>query len=66
MIPFVDLNAQYQSIKNEIDNAIKECIADTNFIKGKAVSDFEKALQIISVQNTVWVVEMEQMHWRLF
>ena len=42
MIPFVDLNAQYQSIKSEIDNAIKECIADTNFIKGKAVSEFER------------------------
>lgn len=42
MIPFVDLNAQYQSIKSEIDNAIKECIAGTNFIKGKAVSEFER------------------------
>lgn len=42
MIPFVDLNAQYLSIKSEIDNAIKECIADTNFIKGKAVSEFER------------------------
>jgi len=41
MIPFVDLLAQYQSIKNEIDSAINECIADTNFIKGKAVSQFE-------------------------
>jgi dTDP-4-amino-4,6-dideoxygalactose transaminase len=41
MIPFVDLLAQYQSIKNEIDQAINECIADTNFIKGKAVSSFE-------------------------
>lgn len=40
-IPFVDLQAQYQSIKNEIDNAIRECIADTNFIRGKAVADFE-------------------------
>ena len=42
MIPFVDLNAQYRSIKSEIDNAIKNCIDETNFIKGKAVSDFEK------------------------
>ena len=43
MIPSVDLNAQYKSIKSEIDKAIKGCIADGNFIKGKAVSDFEKA-----------------------
>jgi dTDP-4-amino-4,6-dideoxygalactose transaminase len=41
MIPFVDLSAQYQSIKHEIDRAINECIADANFIKGKAVSRFE-------------------------
>jgi dTDP-4-amino-4,6-dideoxygalactose transaminase len=41
MIPFVDLLAQYQSIKDEIDRAINKCIADTNFIKGKAVSRFE-------------------------
>jgi dTDP-4-amino-4,6-dideoxygalactose transaminase len=43
MIPFVDLYAQYGSIKSEIDNAINECIAEGNFIKGKAVSDFESA-----------------------
>lgn len=43
MIPFVDLNAQYLSIKSEIDNAINECIAETNFIKGKAVSIFERS-----------------------
>lgn len=41
MIPFIDLFAQYGSIKGEIDSAIKECITETNFIKGKAVSDFE-------------------------
>ena len=42
MIPFVDLSAQYRSIKSEIDNAIKECIDETNFIKGKAVTVFER------------------------
>jgi Predicted pyridoxal phosphate-dependent enzyme apparently involved in regulation of cell wall biogenesis len=43
MIPFVDLHAQYISIKSDIDNAIESCISDSNFIKGKAVTDFEKA-----------------------
>ena len=43
MIPFVDLHAQYLSIKSDIDKALENCIADSNFIKGKAVSDFEKA-----------------------
>jgi dTDP-4-amino-4,6-dideoxygalactose transaminase len=41
MIPFVDLGAQYRSIKNEIDKAIEQCITDGNFIKGKAVELFE-------------------------
>ena len=34
-IPFVDLKAQYISIKNEIDNAINSVISETAFIKGK-------------------------------
>ena len=42
-IPFVDLSAQYRSIKSEVDNAIKECIDETNFIKGKAVTVFERS-----------------------
>jgi dTDP-4-amino-4,6-dideoxygalactose transaminase len=42
-IPFVDLKAQYQSIKGEIDDAIAACIEDTNFIRGKAVTRFENA-----------------------
>ena len=43
MIPFVDLNAQYQSIKSEVDTAVQECINEGNFIKGRAVCEFEKA-----------------------
>jgi dTDP-4-amino-4,6-dideoxygalactose transaminase len=43
MIPLVDLNAQYRSIKGEIDEAIKECITNGNFIRGKVVTDFEIA-----------------------
>jgi dTDP-4-amino-4,6-dideoxygalactose transaminase len=43
MIPFVDLRAQYNSIKGEIDEAIGECVSGGNFIKGKVVTDFEKA-----------------------
>jgi dTDP-4-amino-4,6-dideoxygalactose transaminase len=42
-IPLVDLKAQYQSIKSEIDKAVSECISEANFIKSKAVSDFESA-----------------------
>jgi len=39
--PFVDLKAQYQSIKSEIDNAIQQILDNTAFIGGKAVKDFE-------------------------
>lgn len=43
MIPFVDINAQYLIIKDEIDSAISACISSGNFIRGSAVTDFEKA-----------------------
>lgn len=40
-IPLVDLKAQYQSIKSEIDNAIQGILDNTAFIGGQAVRDFE-------------------------
>ena len=42
-IPFVDLHAQYLTIKAEIDNAITEAIAQSAFIRGPQVDAFEKA-----------------------
>ncbi len=44
-IPFVDLKAQYLSIKSEIDTAIQNVIEETAFIKGKYVSNFEEDFQ---------------------
>ncbi len=41
-IPFVDLKAQYSSIKEEIDPVIKEILDNTNFIMGQPVEQFEK------------------------
>jgi len=41
-IPIVDLKAQYQSIKEEIDKAIQSVIENTAFIKGKYVQQFER------------------------
>jgi dTDP-4-amino-4,6-dideoxygalactose transaminase len=41
-IPFVDLKAQYQSIKSEIDTAISNVIGETAFIGGKYVKQFEQ------------------------
>lgn len=42
-IPFADLNAQYLSIKAEIDSAIASVIADSSFIRGAHVDAFEAA-----------------------
>lgn len=42
-IPFVDLKAQYDSIKSEIDPAIASVIAETAFIGGPHVAAFEDA-----------------------
>ena len=42
-IPFVDLKAQYESIKPEIDAAIAAVISDTAFVSGPFVKAFEDA-----------------------
>lgn len=41
-IPFVDLYAQYLSMKGEIDHAVEEVIRQTAFIRGPFVESFEK------------------------
>src|SRR5258705_6149505 len=41
MIPLVDLKAQYQSIKSEIDGAIAEVVESCQFILGPKVEAFE-------------------------
>ena len=42
-IPFVDLYAQYLSIKSDIDAAIENTIKNSSYIGGGVVSSFEKA-----------------------
>lgn len=42
-VPLVDLKAQYQSIKKEIDAAIQAVVDQTAFIGGTYVKEFEKA-----------------------
>jgi dTDP-4-amino-4,6-dideoxygalactose transaminase len=42
MIPFVDLKAQYLSIKEEIDAAINRVIMNSSFIGGEEVRRFEE------------------------
>lgn len=43
MIRFLDLNAQYLSIKGDIDAAIADVIARSAFIRGPHVTEFEQA-----------------------
>jgi len=41
MIPFVDLKAQYDSIKDEIDKAMQKVLSNTSFIMGEELKKFE-------------------------
>ncbi len=53
-VPFVDLKAQYQSMKSEIDAAIASVIADTAFIKGKYVEKFDKEFaEFMGVKHSI-------------
>jgi len=55
-IQFVDLKAQYNSIKDEIDNAINNVISETAFIKGKYVEKFENEFaEKYNVKNCIGV-----------
>lgn len=55
-IPFVDLKAQYYSIKEEIDQAISDVIEASAFIGGKYPKIFEKNFaNYVGVKNCVGV-----------
>lgn len=41
-VPFVDLQAQYRSMKKEIDQSLKDVISESAFIGGKYVRRFEE------------------------
>jgi len=53
-VPFVDLKAQYKSIKPAIDKAIGSVIEESAFIKGKYVRDFEESFaRLYGIKNVV-------------
>jgi len=55
-VPFVDLKAQYASIKDEVDKAIQTVIDNTAFIGGVHVSEFEnKFKSVIGVKHCIAV-----------
>lgn len=43
MIPFLDLKAQYASIKDELDAAVLGVLASTQYVLGEEVAAFERA-----------------------
>ncbi len=51
---FVDLNAQYLSIRNEIDSAIAAVIHESSFIRGPHVDEFERRFaDLIGIRHCV-------------
>lgn len=55
-VPFVDLKAQYSSIKDELDVAIAEVVSVTAFISGRYATEFESAFaDYIGVENCIAV-----------
>lgn len=53
-IPFVDLKAQYLSIRGKIDQAIAQVIDETAFIGGHFVKEFEKAFaELYGVKHVI-------------
>jgi len=47
-VPFVDLKAQYRSIKPEVDAAIQHILENTQFVLGAEVAAFEKEFAVYS------------------
>ncbi|MBX3593332.1 DegT/DnrJ/EryC1/StrS family aminotransferase [Sphingomonas sp.] len=53
-IPFVDLHAQYLSLKDEIDAAIARTIANSSFVRGPDVEAFEAEYsELMEASHTV-------------
>lgn len=48
MIPFLDLKAQYDSIKDEVLSAVSATLASTQFVLGKEVAVFEEEFSAYS------------------
>jgi dTDP-4-amino-4,6-dideoxygalactose transaminase len=55
-VPFVDLRAQYASLKPQMDTAIQSVLDRTAFILGREVTEFERAFaEYIGVKHCVGV-----------
>lgn len=55
-VPFVDLKAQYDLLKAELDEAIFSVVSNTAFVSGRYAADFERAFaEYIGVRHCVGV-----------
>ena len=56
VVPFVDLKAQYQTIRDEIDAAVDAVFESTQFILGEAVETFERSFaNYLGVKHAIGV-----------
>ncbi len=63
-IPILDLQRQYQSIKNEIDGAIARVIESGQFILGSEVQAFEREVaQYVGVRHAIGVASGTDALW---
>ncbi|MCI9489289.1 MAG: DegT/DnrJ/EryC1/StrS family aminotransferase [Dorea sp.] len=69
---FRDLKHQYQVLKEDIDKAMSEVVADCNFISGKQVKDLEKSLadyvgvkHCVACANGTDALSLAMMVWRI-
>ncbi len=46
-VPFLDLKAQYKTLKQEIDNKILEVVESQKFILGSEVTELEKKNRLL-------------------
>ena len=52
MIPFLDLKAQYKSIKDEVDRAVLSVLESSQFVLGPEVAAFEEEFAAFSGVST--------------
>ena len=72
IMQFRDLKHQYQVLKEDIDKAMSEVVADCNFISGKQVKDLEKSLadyvgvkHCVACANGTDALSLAMMVWRI-
>ena len=72
IMQFRDLKHQYQVLKEDIDKAMSEVVADCNFISGEQVKDLEKSLadyvgvkHCVACANGTDALSLAMMVWRI-